>query len=153
MSHCLKSVSSKVLVVIVLVFFALPAAAAEKITSVEDTAKFCGVWEYENRIQQKEYLKVVREGQGRFKISTGDKYKGKFVWQETEVKNAEAIYLKPSKGKLQGKFVSSNFYPTHGEDLTYKITLEMKSKNKLLYSVWASKGGKTFIAEATKISD
>lgn len=152
MSQFFKEVSTKVLVVMLLVFFALPVVAEEKIKAVDDMAKFCGVWEYE-RGGGKEYLRVVREGQDSFKLFQVDKDKGKFVLVETMLKNAKDIYLKPSKRKLQGKFVSSNFYPSHGGDVTYKITLEMKSDNKLLYSVWSDIRRVTDKFEATKVSD
>ena len=153
MNKFVKTLSSKVLVILLFAVFALPVVAAEKNKGMTYVANFCGTWEYEGKYEGKAYLKIVKEGQERFRFSRGYKYEGKIVWQEPMLKNASGIYLKPSNGKLKGQFISGNFYATHGEDFTYKITLDLKSDNKLLYSVWSSIRGETDTAEATKISN
>lgn len=125
-------------------------------SSVEDslTNKFCGIWEYKEE-GAKQYLKITKVNSGRFKLVTGYLYEGAIIWQESDIdiKNADGIYLTSSNGKLQGQFDSSNFGATHGMEFTYKITLDSKSDNKLLYSVYSSIRGETDEREATKISD
>jgi hypothetical protein len=69
------------------------------------------------------------------------------------LKNTDGIYLKPSESKLMGKFVSSNFYATHGQDFTYKIVITLKSDYKVLYSVNSSIRGETEMHEATKVNE
>lgn len=115
-------------------------------------AKFCGIWVYDDS-GHKNYLKVTQEGSDKFKFSCGYIYEGKIVWMTPYISNADGIYLKLVNGKMIGEFVSSNFYATHGMEFTYKITLDIKSKDKLLYSVFSSIRGETDIREATKISD
>jgi len=123
-------------------------------SSIENplTATFCGIWEYdENGV--KNYLKITKEESGRIKFFRGYKDEGQISWTEPMLKNTDAIYLKPSNGKLTGEFVSSNLYATHGEEFTYKITLDAKSNNKLIYSVYSSIRGETDEREATKINN
>jgi hypothetical protein len=115
-------------------------------------AKFCGVWEYDQN-GTKHYLKIIQEKPGIFRFFDGYKYKGEFVWAEASIKNANGIYLKPLNEKLTREFVSSNFYATHGDKFTYKITLDLKYNNKLLYSVYSSIRGETDTREANKISN
>jgi hypothetical protein len=56
-------------------------------------------------------------------------------------------------GRLEGRFVTSNFhYATSGQETTYKITCELMS-NKMRYSVWSAITGKTLKFVATKISN
>jgi len=153
MNKFIKTLSSKFLVILLFAVFTLPIAAAEKNKGMTYADNFCGIWKYETKYEGKSYLRIVKEGKGKFRFFTGYKYEGKIVWQDPMLKNASGIYLKPSDGKLKGKFISSNFYATHGKDFTYKITLELKSDNKLLYSVWSSIEGETVTAEATKISN
>jgi hypothetical protein len=112
---------------------------------------FCGIWEYD-RNGSKEYFKISKAKNNRFKFVTGYKYEGKIVWlHDIMLKNADGIYLTPSDGKLKGQFVSGNFYATHGQDFTYKIAIEIKSDNKLLYSVHSSIRGETDVHEAIKV--
>jgi hypothetical protein len=114
-------------------------------------AKFCGIWEYAEN-GSSNYLKIIREKSGKFKFMTGHKYKGNIEWQQPMLKNAKAIYLRPSNGQLKGQFVSGNFYATHGQDFLYKITLQSESGNKLIYSVWSSIDGKTDTKEARLVN-
>lgn len=113
--------------------------------------KFCGVWEY-NENGAKNYLKITKVNSGRFKLVKGYPYEGAIHWQgsDIEIKNADGIYLTSSNGKLIGEFNSTNFYATHGMEFTYKITLDSKSDNKLLYSVYSSIRGETDEREAIK---
>jgi hypothetical protein len=125
-----------------------------KLTSAENDLadKFCGIWEYDDS-GAKQYLKIIKEAE-RFKFDRGYKYDGVIVWEGNRTKNENGIYLKLSNGKLVGEFISCNFYPTHAEEFTYKITLELKSNNRLHYTVyWSIRGGETVEKEAIKISD
>jgi ribosomal protein L40E len=124
-------------------------------SSTDDSLRaafFCGIWEYDEN-GAKSYFKITKEKSGRFEFLPGFKYEGEMNWQKPMLENADGIYLKLINGKLKGEFVSSNFYATHGLDFTYRITLDIKSNNKLLYSVWSSIRGETDEREATKISD
>lgn len=115
---------------------------------------FCGKWEY-NEEGSKQYLKITHAGMGRFKLVEGIDSGGEIMWlDEIMIRNADGIYLRIINGKLIGRFVSANFRATHGHEFTYKITCELKSNGRLLYSVWSQLGlGKTVKREATKISD
>jgi hypothetical protein len=122
------------------------------------TSKFCGVWEYTEN-GSKSYLKITQHGSGKFKFDKGYLYQGKIIWTPPSIKTSPGKYrtssinLRLINGKLTGKFVSSNFYATHSQDFTYKITLDLKSDNNLLYSVYCSiRGGETEVKEATKIN-
>ena len=112
-----------------------------------DAAAFYGVWEY---IEDgaKRYLKITNAGMGKFRLN--DSFldlAGEIDWVD-----AEDIYLKIVNGRLTGRFVSANFRPTHGHDFTYKITCELKSSNRMTYSLW-SQNGITDRRVATKISN
>lgn len=149
-----------VLFVSILVTFSAPVDAATKQNNARGygrtenpiSGEYCGIWECDGD-GTKAYLKITKDGPDRYKFSRGYKYQGSIVWQKLMLTNAKNIYLKPSNGRLVGKFVSANFYATHGEDFTYQITLDLKSDKKMLYSVWSSVDKKTEIREATKISD
>jgi len=135
-----------------------PPSMQRSQTKIEDSSsselvkRFCGIWEYDEQ-GSKQYLKIIKAKSGKFKLSTGYKYEGQIVFNDPMVLNSDGIYLRPLNGKLVGKFTSSNFYATHGMDFIYRITLEMKSKNKLIYTVWSEIRGETDKREATKISD
>lgn len=126
----------------------------QKSRPVQETSicTFCGVWEYTD-YGSKLYLKISQAGTNKFKLVTGFiDLAGQIEWSEPEIKKANGIYLTPLGGKLTGKFVSSNFLPTHGRDFTYRITVSRKSDNKIAYSVWYS-GGRTDNFVAIRISD
>ena len=74
-------------------------------------AKYSGIWEYDEKYGPKSYLKIAKDKSGRFKLLKGFKNKdeGEIVWIEHMITNADGIYLKPLKGRLEGEFVSSNF--------------------------------------------
>jgi hypothetical protein len=118
-------------------------------SSKGDSDKFCGTWQY-NDYGSKYYFKITDDKNERFKFQTGYLYEGNINWTEVEIKNADDIYLTYSDGKLNGEFISSNFYATHGEEFTYKVTIVYKSNNKLLYSVWSSIRGETETKEAVR---
>lgn len=102
-----------------------------------DTCKFCGIWEYWE-LESKNYLKITRASAGKFRLITGfGGLNGQINWQEetTIINNADGIYLKSVQGKLVGRFVSINFRPTRGNEFTYKITCELKSSSKMVYTV------------------
>ncbi|MFZ2312032.1 MAG: hypothetical protein WAV82_05395 [Methylobacter sp.] len=146
-----KELSLRVFIVLMFVMFSLPIEAADK-NKGPDAAKFSGIWECElSEAAGKQYLKIIKEESGRFKFLIGFKYDRGMSWTNPEVKGADGIYLKLSKGKLKGEFVSPNFGATHSQEWTYKITLDLKSNNKLLYSVETGGGVETL--EATKISE
>jgi hypothetical protein len=152
-----KKLSLRMLIVLMFVMFSLPIEAAKNDNRGQDAAKFSGIWKCddESGYQGKCYLKIIKEKSGRFKFITGFKNedKDKISWVEPMLKDTDGIYLKLSKGKLKGEFVSYSFYATHGEEYTYKITLDLISNNKLLYSVYSSIRGETEKLEATKISE
>lgn len=158
MKGLLNQSSLKVLVVLLFVTILLPNPAVANNKSVYKlkrnaiSDKFCGIWEYQ-RDGSKNYFKVIKVSNGKFRFTPGYEYEGKIVWQSPMLKKADGIYLQLSNGMLKGKFVSANFYATHGQDFTYKITLDIKSDKKLLYSVHSSIRGVTDSSEATKISD
>lgn len=144
----------------IVVTFSAPVDAATKQSNARGYGRtensisgdYCGIWEYDEN-GAKDYLKITKDGPDRYKFTKGYKYQGSIVWQKFMLTNAKDIYLKPSNGKLVGRFVSANFYATHGEDYTYQITLDIKPDKKMLYSVWNSINKKTEAREATKISD
>lgn len=122
-----------------------------------DACTFCGVWEYvDNTLNgggNKNYLKITKAGMDKFKLVTGFiDLAGQIEWTEPEIRKANGIYLTMVGGKLIGKFVSPNFYPTHSHDFTYRITCSLRSENKMGYSVWDS-GGSTRKFVATRISN
>ncbi len=113
-------------------------------TAIKYLNKYCGIWEYEVS-GGKLFFKISKMRDGRFKFNEGYKYEGELVWMDGGVKNADGIYLGYKNGKTQSEFVSFNFRPTHGQDTVYKITLELKSENRIRYSVNGE------IIEATRI--
>ena len=112
------------------------------------TSKFCGIWKLGTEAN---YLKILKDEEGRFKFNIGYEYEGKKVWVEPDLEYGDGIYLKLLNGKLKGQFVSSNFLATHGQSFNYKLTLELTFNNKLLYTVNSDLGVET--DEATKISN
>jgi hypothetical protein len=119
---------------------------------------FCGTWEYIERgypadVGHKEYVKITKAGDQKFKLIRGFMYQGTIFWTEPMIKNADGIYLRPFNGTLVARFASSNFYATHGTEFAYKITCALKPNSRLLYSVWSSIRGETDKREATKVSN
>ncbi len=133
---------------------------------IVDLDSFLGIWEYPDTDSKEptNYLKIIRINAHQFRLIEGHKNwyvndKDKIRWfdrrQDTFEPEPPMIYLQPSEGKLVGQFVSGAFRPTHGEDFTYRLTLEKKSPNTLRYSVWLSddgKDGSTETFEATKVA-
>jgi len=117
--------------------------------------KFCGIWEYDyDEYGTKNYLRITRERKGVYKLENGYKYKGEFIWLVPEVRNADGIYLQFQNGKLQGEFVSPNFYATHGQEFNFRITLDPITEKKMVYNEWCSiYGGENKKREAMKIGD
>lgn len=103
--------------------------------------KFLGVWTYSKDFNEKHYLRITRDQQGRFQFDEGwnddPKVASKITWSRgvLMLTNADGIFLKPVKGRLQANFVSANFRATHGMDFTYQITLQFQPNGKLLYSL------------------
>ncbi len=128
-----------------------------ELQSIKDltSEKFCGVWEYDiNNIGTKNYLKITKEKNGKYKLLVGYKYKGELIWTPAVIRNADGIYLQFQNGKLQGDFVSPNFYATHGQEFNFRITLDPIADNRMIYNIWCSiRGGETEKREAIKISD
>lgn len=124
-----------------------------------DVCVFCGTWNYVGNVfavdPGKSYLKISQAGTGKFKIIEGFYQDGKITWHDDPVRNANGIYLRMLNGRLEGRFVTSNFlYSTHGNETTYTITCELISNNKMRYSVWSAiRGGKAEKFVATKISN
>jgi len=119
------------------------------------TTKYIGTWEYEDKYSpgRKTYLKITKQALGIYKFERGYIYQGNIIWMEPSIENANGIFLKPLNGKLKGEFVSGNFYATHGMNFNYKITLDIKPNNKMVYSVFSSIRGETDKYDATKMSD
>jgi len=113
-----------------------------------NNCKFCGIWQYDDS-GTKSYLKITREGLTKFKFVTGYDKNGQIKWIEIVVSNAAGVYLKPVNGKLVGRFRSFNFHA--GKEITYKVTIQYKTKDEILYSIWSSIPDKTDRYEATKI--
>lgn len=103
--------------------------------------RFLGVWTYSNSFNENLYLRITRDQQGRFQFDEGwnddSKLASKITWNRgvLMLTNADGIFLKPVKGRLQANFVSANFRATHGMDFTYQITLQFQPNGKLLYSL------------------
>lgn len=107
--------------------------------------KYCGTWEYVNS-GDKYYLKISKIGSNKFKLVDGWSNEGKIEWTVPMIRNSNGIYLKPLKGKLWGKFVSSNFRPTHAEEFTYTIILSSISDNMIHYSVHFENNSEKYVA-------
>jgi hypothetical protein len=123
-----------------------------------DACAFCGTWHFVGSpievIPNDYYLKISQAGTGKFKVVEGFNQNGKINWYDEPVRNAAGIYLKMLNGRLEGRFVTSNFlYSTHGNETTYKITCELISNNKMRYSVWSAIRGKTDKFVGTKIGN
>ena len=102
-----------------------------------------------------DYLSITKVGD-KFKLGTGFVYEGKINWSEggVVINNTDAIYLRLIGGNLAGRFVSPNFYATHGMDFTYKITCELKNDSELIVSFWCSiRGGETERATYRKVGE
>lgn len=103
--------------------------------------KFIGIWTYANDFNENHYLRITRDEQGRFQFDEGwnddPKAVSKITWNRgvLMLTNADGIFLKPVKGRLQANFVSANFRATNGMDFTYQITLQYQPNGKLLYSL------------------
>ena len=111
-----------------------------------DFSHFIGTWEYSDESSRKSYIQITEEQPGRFKFMQGFEYEGNISWAATMVNGADAIYLKPLRGKLVGRFVSPNFRATHGYDITYRITLSLQSNGQLLYSLSGDLAPETYYA-------
>uniref|UniRef100_C6DZB4 DZANK-type domain-containing protein n=1 Tax=Geobacter sp. (strain M21) TaxID=443144 RepID=C6DZB4_GEOSM len=127
------------------------STGSSKIKNSISPNKYCGIWEYD-QYGSKSYFKITDVGKGKYRFSPGYKYEGKYVWNDPILTNAKGIYLKYGNGKLKGKFISANFYATHGQYFTYRITLNLRSDDKVTYSVHSTIRDETDISEATKIS-
>lgn len=103
--------------------------------------KFLGVWTYSNDINEKHYLRITRDQQGRFQFDEGwnddPTLAAKITWSRgvLMLTDADGIFLKPIKGRLQANFVSSNFRATHGMEFTYQVTLQFQPNGTLLFSL------------------
>ncbi len=104
-----------------------------------------------------DYLRITKVRAGNFKLSIGSECQGKVNWTadgDKVVNNSDAIYLRPVNGKLLARFISPNFYATHGMDFTYKISAELKNENELVFSVWCSiRGGETERATYMRVGE
>lgn len=124
-----------------------------------DDCKFCGVWkavvggrsirrgsdDYAGKTGNPycgcDYLRITKMADRKFKLDIGSEYQGAVTWTadgDKVVNNADAIYLQPVNGKLVARFVSPNFYATHGMEFTYKLSFELQGDNELVFSVWCS---------------
>jgi hypothetical protein len=113
-----------------------------------DDCAFCGTWHFVGSpievIPNGYYLKISRAGTGKLKLIEGFNEGDKISWSDDPVRNADGIYLKMLNGRLEARFVTSNFlYSTQGNETTYRITCELLSSKKMRYSVWSAIRGKT----------
>jgi hypothetical protein len=130
---------------------ALPDAPAVSESELAAAEKFSGTWAYDDH-GSTSYFRVSRAG-SRFRFELRYKYEGKFSSAALMVKGADGVYLQPVDGELKGEFISGNFYATHGEDFTYRVTLAAETNEKLSYSVYSSIDQVTKKVEATKIAE
>jgi hypothetical protein len=96
---------------------------------------FVGTWTYKEN-GNTNYLKVDKDKSDRFVYSKGYEYEGKPIYNPFMLDKGENIYLTGSNGKLIGKFISNNFYATHGQPYSYEITFELNPNvlGQLVYS-------------------
>jgi hypothetical protein len=133
-------------------------ANQKKVNQNANACSFCGVWKYVDNGHQfqgdKVYLKISQAEGNKFKLVTGFvDGAGEVEWTEPIIEKANGIYLKMVGEKLIGKFISPNFYATHGNDFTFRITCSLSSNNKMNYSIWSSGGSKTEKFVATRVSN
>jgi len=126
-----------------------PEAPALSAADLAVGEKFCGMWAYE-QYGSTSYFKVSRVG-SRFRFEPYQKYEGKFSSNGADVRGADGIYLQVADGQLKGEFVSGNFYATHGQDFTYRVTLAAESNDTLSYSVYFSMDQSVTKKAATKV--
>jgi hypothetical protein len=130
--------------------------------SAVDASAFVGTWRYHDPSyapNATNYLKVSPAGAGRFKLVEGyrDDHTARYAdrdgiyWTPAEIRKADGIYLRPVNGQLRGEFVSSNFRATHGRDMTYRVTLDLRADGQLQYAVWSSIRGETETLEASRV--
>lgn len=101
-----------------------------------------------------DYLRITKTATGKFKLDIGSEYQGKINWTadgDKVINNSDAVYLAARNGRLTARFVSPNFYATHGKDFTYVITCELNG-NQLLFSV-SMIGGQTERATYVKVNE
>ena len=129
-----------------------PPAREAPVQSASDFAvaeKFFGTWTFQ-QYGSPQFFKVSKAG-SRIRFELLQKYNGKMSPLATGVRGADGIYLGVANAQLSGEFVSWNFYATHGEEFTYRVTLAAEGDDKLSYSVYCSiRGGETEKFEATK---
>ncbi len=121
--------------------------------------KYCGIWTYYDKQRDSQsYFQITRDKLDKFKFRNGGNdyehrnmvSKKYIVWygdnvfvEDLKGNRLKGIYLKPSNGKLKGIFFSSNFWATHSIIQSIEITIESKSRDKLIYSERGVIGEKT----------
>lgn len=101
-----------------------------------------------------DYLRITKIAPDRFKLNIGSEYQGNVNWAEDGdkvIEKADALYLRPTSGRLTARFVSPNFYATHGRSFTYQIACELNGE-ELLFSVLMI-GGQAEKARYVKINE
>ena len=138
---------------IIITIMCFPLHAEQQMTEGD---KFVGIWQYPDEYisDNMNYLKIIKVGVGKYRLVEGFKdvknLGPNIRWldkRNNDINND--IYLRLSRGKLKGEFVSINFRPTHANEFKYKITIELKSNNKLFYSVLTMGGEEKH--EATRV--
>lgn len=158
-----KNVSLRLLFCVVISIIFPHLATAERNTASADGDAFIGIWEYQEKNSGDPthyYLKILKVSPGRFRLIEGFKGgyvndKDRIMWRDRKKDNYadDVIYLKLSRGKLKGELVSDVFRATHAIPFKYKLILDLKSNNKLHYSIWSSIRGETETFEATRVGD
>lgn len=150
----------KALFFIIITMICFPLHAEQQMIEGDN---FVGIWQYHNDQYPDttmHYLKITKVGKDKYKLIEGVKEKNSpispdIIWNDKKSwAEFPDIYLILSNGKLKGQFISGVFRATHGIDFKWKITLEIKSDDKMVYSVRGEKKGETLTPEtfeATRI--
>jgi hypothetical protein len=134
----------------------IPGTASNSMSelSYSGPVQFCGYWRYLGSYGDTNYFNIRQGTSNKFIFTTCIKYQGIISLMPSMLDKGKDIILSLKGKKLVGVFGSYNFYATHGELYKYKITIEWKSENKILYSIYCSiRGGETERFEAIKVNN
>jgi hypothetical protein len=110
--------------------------AKPSLPAATDYSKFLGTWTYVDA-GDKWYFKISRDSKGKFQFVDAYQYQDQITWRtDVMLTHSKGIFLNPLKGKLDGRFLSGNFTPTHGNDVLYRITLQLQPDGRILYLMY-----------------